>query len=105
MCPAACSRSNPKSGLSTLMRRIVRAQVAEARQLDHGLAAIERHDGVAMAQCDLDVALQIRERLPFQVKLVVARNEVRDQVLPAHAMRRELRQVMTGAAGHGMART
>jgi hypothetical protein len=80
---------------------VVRGEARETLQLHHGLAAIEADAGVAMAYRDFAMALQITQRLAFQVKLVLPRHKVGNDVRPALAVRGEREQVVMGTAGHG----
>ena len=66
-------RTRPDDRLLALMRRdVVRSQVGEALQLNGSLAAIKTDVGISVAHRDIAMALQITERLAFQIEVVMA---------------------------------
>src|SRR5580658_1372032 len=102
LCPVP-TRQDPRrrAGQPLFMcRDVVRAQAREPLQLDRGLAAVESNEGVAVAGRHIAVALQVAQRLAFQVQLVLARDEVGDHVRAANPVRGEGKQIVAGATGH-----
>lgn len=72
---AVCQRvsKTTRAAISALVcRDVARAQAREAFQLNRGLPTIQTNVGVATADRDVVMALQVGQRLAFQVKLVVA---------------------------------
>jgi len=53
-------------------------EVRHALQLDRGLATIQADESVAAVGADVAVLLQVRQRMTFQIQLVLTGDEVLD---------------------------
>src|SRR5258708_3521827 len=80
---------------------IRRIQPGDPLQLDHGAPAVERDVRIAAARRDIAMALQVSERVAFDIQLIASRDEVFDDVLAA-ALREELEQVRGASRDHGV---
>ena len=80
---------------------VVGCQIREAFQFHRRLSTIKTDKGVAVAHSDIAMTLQITQGLAFQIKLIVAAYEVRDDVHAAAFMTYELEEVMARTTRHG----
>src|SRR5438445_388418 len=75
-------------------------ELRHALQLDRGLTAIQANVGVAAVAADVPVLFQVRQRMTFQVQLVVTGDEVLDEGVAPLICAEELEQVTAFAAEH-----
>src|SRR5262249_30826924 len=85
-----------------VLRRDVRSlEAGDTLQLDRGLAAIERDEGVAAGGRDVVVRLQVVEGVALEVQVILAGDEVLDDVRAARLALAEEEQVVAAAAPDG----
>ena len=82
-----------------LVRHVARSQVAEALQFHGRAAAMETDVRVAVADADSALAVQEREGIPCDVQLVMARDEVLDDVVADFAAGNKRHGLMTCGTG------
>src|SRR5260370_13127325 len=96
-----CRRDSKTTAVAACVSRdVMRSQIREALQFHRRLSTVETDVGVALAHGDIAVTLQVGQRLAFQIKLVVTRHEIGNDVRAAYLIRSELEQVMPGTAPH-----
>jgi len=83
-----------------LTRDVRSLEARHTLQLDRGLAAIDRNEGVATRSGDIVVRLQVIERVALDEQVILARDEVLDDVLAAGLPLVKLEDVVAGAADH-----
>lgn len=76
---------------SMLVRRDVRGvQIGDTLQLDRRLPTVNADIRIAAMRADVVMLLQIRERVALDIQLILAGDEVVDDVLTASLARQEL---------------
>src|ERR1700730_1637451 len=75
-------------------------EVCDALQLDRGLTTIQADEGVTTVGADVAVLFQVRQRMTFQVQLVVTGDEVVNEGVAPFIGPEELEQIMAFAADH-----
>ncbi len=76
-------------------------EARETLQFDHRMATIDADICIAAMGRDVVVRFQVVQRMALDVQLI-ARDEVRDDVLTARFGMLELERIVAGAAGHGV---